>query len=71
MTPGLQHTPQGQLFVVEEAKYGKKKKPAMKANMGKLTETHLEELEREGFVVVPEYHTGDRLEILQATQKLP
>lgn len=39
--------------------------------MGKLTETHLEELEREGFVVVPEYDTGDRLEILQATQKLP
>ena len=25
MTPGLQHTPQEQLFVVEEAKYGKKK----------------------------------------------
>ena len=38
--------------------------------MGKLAETHLEELEREGFVVVSEYDTGDRLEILQAAQLL-
>ena len=30
MTPGHQHTPPGQLFVVEEVKYGKKNKMPVK-----------------------------------------
>ena len=28
----------------------------LESNMGKPTEAHLEELEREGFIVVPDYH---------------
>ena len=37
--------------------------------MGKLTGVYLEDLEREGFIVIPDYHTGDWLEALQAAQR--
>ena len=37
--------------------------------MDKLTDAHLEELDREGFIVVPNYYTGDRLKTLQAAQR--
>ena len=37
--------------------------------MDKLTDAHLEELDREGFIVVPNYYTGDRLKTLQTAQR--
>lgn len=37
--------------------------------MGKLTGAHLEELDHEGFVVVPNFITGDKLKNLQAAQR--
>ena len=37
--------------------------------MPKLTDAHIEELDREGFIVVPDFITGDKLERLQAAQR--
>ena len=35
----------------------------------KLTDAHIEELDREGFIVVPEFISGDELKTLQAAQR--
>ena len=37
--------------------------------MSKLTDAHIEELDREGFIIVPEFITRDRLQTLQAAQR--
>ncbi len=37
--------------------------------MGNLTDAHLEELDHEGFIIVPEFITGDKLKTLQAAQR--
>ena len=34
--------------------------------MAKLTDAHLEELDHEGFIIVPNFITGDQLTALQA-----
>ena len=37
--------------------------------MSQLTDDHLEELDREGFIIVPGFISGERLERLQAAQR--
>ncbi len=37
--------------------------------MAKLTDAHLEELDHEGFIIVPNFITGDKLKTLQAAQR--
>ena len=36
---------------------------------GKLTDTHLEEIEAKGYVIVPEYYSGSKLHEMQAAQR--
>ena len=37
--------------------------------MTRLTDNHIEELDREGFIVVPDFISGQRLAQLQAAQR--
>ena len=37
--------------------------------MSKLTDAHIEELDREGFIIVPDFVSGDKLQSLQAAQR--
>ena len=37
--------------------------------MSRLTDAHIEELDREGFIIVPDYIGGDELNMLQAAQR--
>ena len=37
--------------------------------MSKLTDAHIEELDREGFIIVPDFVSGDKLKSLQAAQR--
>ena len=46
------------------------RKPShLELTMGKLTDVHLEELDHEGFVIVPNFITGDKLKSLQAAHR--
>ena len=37
--------------------------------MSKLTDAHIDELDREGFIIVPDFVSGDQLKTLQAAQR--